>query len=85
LKLLPLAGLSAVISIVLLYRYGLLALTTAVFVMHLWVFYPVTTEVRAWYAFDFVVSALLCVGLASWGFYTSLAGQKLFAGNLLDD
>jgi len=85
LKLLPLTGLSAVISIVLLYRYGLLALTTAVFVMHLWVFFPITTELSAWYAFDFVVGALLCVGLASWAFYTSLAGQKLFTGNLLDD
>jgi hypothetical protein len=85
LKLLPLTGLSAVISILLLYRYGLLALTTAVFIMHLWVFYPVTTELHAWYAVDFVVGALLCVGLASWAFYTSLAGQKLFAGNLLDD
>jgi Protein kinase domain len=85
LKLLPLSGLSAVVSIVLLYRYGLLALATAVFVMHLWVFYPITTELHAWYAFDFVVGGLLCVGLATWAFYTSLAGQKLFAGNLLDD
>jgi hypothetical protein len=84
-KILPFTGLSALILIVLLYRYGLLALTTAVFVMHLWVFYPITTELRAWYAFDFVVGALLCVGLATWAFYTSLAGQKLFAGNLLDD
>jgi hypothetical protein len=56
-----------------------------VFVLHLWVYYPVTTELRAWYAFDFVVGALVCVGLATWAFYTSLAGQKLFAGNLLDD
>jgi serine/threonine-protein kinase len=85
LKVLPLTGLISVILIVLLYRYGLLALTTAVFVLHLWVYYPFTTELRAWYAIDFVVGALLCVGLASWAFYTSLAGQKLFAGNLLDD
>jgi hypothetical protein len=85
LKALPLTGLIAVILITLLHRYGLLALTTAVFVLHLWVYYPVTTELRAWYAFDFVVGALLCVGLATWAFYTSLAGQKLFAGNLLDD
>ena len=82
---LPLAGFTALILNVLLYRYGLLALITAIFVAHLWVFFPITTELRAWYAFDFVVGALLCVGLATWGFYTSLAGQKLFAGNLLDD
>ena len=82
---LPNTGFAALILIVLLYRYGLLALITAVCVMHLWVFFPITTELRAWYAFDFVLGALLCVGLATWGFYTSLAGQQLFAGNLLDD
>jgi hypothetical protein len=47
--------------------------------------YPGTTEVRARYAFDFVIGALLFVALATWGFYTSLAGQKLLPGNLLDD
>jgi hypothetical protein len=82
---LPQAGFAALILIVLLYRYGLLALITAVFVMHLWVFFPITTELRAWYAFDFVIGALFCLALTSWAFYTSLAGQKLFAGNLLDD
>lgn len=85
LKLLPLTGFTAVTSIVLLYRYGLLSLTTAVFVMHLWVFYPVTTELRAWYAVDFLIAVVMCVGLTTYAFYTSLAGQKLFAGNLLDD
>jgi len=85
LKLLPLTGLSAAILIFFLYRYGLLALTSAVFVAHLWVFFPFTTELRAWYAFDFVIGALFCVGLATWAFYISLAGQRLFAGQLLDD
>ena len=85
LKILPVTALTALILIVLLYRYGLLALTAAVFVLHLWVFYPITTELRAWYALDFVIGALLCVALATYACYTSLAGQKLFAGNLLDD
>ena len=85
LRVLPLTAVTALILIVVLYRYGLLALATMVFVMHLWVFYPVTTELRAWYALDFVIAALLCIALTTGAFYTSLAGQKLFAGNLLDD
>jgi len=85
LRVLPLTVVTALILIVVLYRYGLLALATMVFVMHLWVFYPVTTELRAWYALDFVIAALLCIALTTGAFYTSLAGQKLFAGNLLDD
>jgi hypothetical protein len=85
LKMVTVTSLTSLIAIVLLYRYGLLALTTAMFVLHLWVFYPLTTELRAWYALDFVIGGLFCVALAAFGFYTSLAGQKLFAGNLLDD
>jgi len=85
LSMLPAATLNALIAIVLLYRYGLLALAAAVFVAHLFVFYPVTTELRAWYAIDFVIVALLCVALTAYAFYTSLAGQKLLVGNLFED
>jgi serine/threonine-protein kinase len=85
LSLLPAAALAALIVIVLLYRYGLLALVAAVFVAYLAAFYPVTTEFRAWYAIDFVIGALLCVALTTYAFYMSLAGQKLFAGNLFED
>ena len=83
--MLPAATLAALIAIVLVYRYGLLALAAAVFVAHLFVFYPVTTELRAWYAIDFVIVALLCVALTAYAFYTSLAGQKLLVGNLFED
>ena len=44
-----------------------------------------TTELTAWYATDFLMALTICVALAVFGFYTSLAGQPLFGGNLLDD
>lgn len=77
--------LSAVIFIFLLYRYGLLALCAALFFAHLWVFYPITSELRAWYAVDFVIAAGICVALAAYACYTSMAGQKIFGGKLLED
>ena len=68
-----------------LYRYGLLALVSMMFLTHIRVFFPITTELSAWYATGFVISALACLALVLYGFYTSLAGQSLFGGKLLED
>jgi tRNA A-37 threonylcarbamoyl transferase component Bud32 len=46
---------------------------------------PVTTELSAWYASEFVMYALVLIGLAIFGFYTSTAGQKLWQGKLLGE
>jgi protein kinase-like protein len=77
--------ISAVILIVLLYRHGLLAICAALFICHLWVFYPITTELRAWYATDFVIGAGICVVLAAYACYVSMAGQPLLNRKLLED
>ena len=81
----PSAVLSGLILIFLLYRYGLLAVAMAVFFAHLWVFYPITTELRAWYAIDFVIAASFLVAVAAFACYTSMGGQRMFAGKLLED
>jgi serine/threonine-protein kinase len=66
-------------------RFGVLA-TVAMFVfIHLFVFYPFTTELSAWYATDFLLCAASLLILAIYGFYTSLAGQPLFKGKLLEE
>lgn len=66
-------------------RFGVLAAIATFLTYHLIVFYPITTDLSAWYAGDF----LLCIGvlltLAIYGFYTSLAGQPIFEGKLLKD
>jgi protein kinase-like protein len=81
----PAAVLSGSILMFLLYRYGLLAVAVAVFFLHLFVFYPITTELRAWYAVDFVIAASLLVAAAGFACYTSMAGQRLFSGKLFED
>jgi hypothetical protein len=81
----PAAMLSGLLLIFLLYRYGLLALSVAVFFAHLWVFYPITTELHAWYAIDFVIAAALLIAAAGFACYTSMAGQRLFSGKLFED
>jgi hypothetical protein len=34
---------------------------------------------------DFVLALIMCVALAAYGFYSSLAGQRLLGGKLLED
>jgi Protein kinase domain len=84
-RMVPLTAIASFLFVFVLYRYGLLALAFAMFLSHLWVFFPVTSEFTAWYATDFVISLVICVALAVYGFYTSLAGQSLFGGKLLED
>lgn len=81
----PFAWLAGAMIVWLLYRYGLLALIVAIFFIHLLIFYPITSDFSAWYAADFVLALLIALGLAGFGFYTSLAGEPLFRGARLDD
>lgn len=84
-RMLPFAGLAAAIAVFVLARFGLLAIIATLFYFYFWVDFPFTTEVSAWYATNFLIAGALCVGLAVYGFYTSLAGQPLFGGRLLQD
>ena len=81
----PFAIVVASLVISVLYRYGLLALISAIFFLHLAIFYPITSDLSAWYAGDYVLALIICVALTAFGFYTSLAGEPLFRGALPDD
>jgi hypothetical protein len=77
--------ISAFLASFVLFRYGLLACVSAMFLTHLWVFYPVTTELTAWYAIDFTIGLLIALAVVGYAFYISLAGQSLFSGKLFQD
>jgi hypothetical protein len=49
------------------------------------IMYPMTTDFSAWYAPSMVFALALMVGLAVYGFYTSLGGQSLLGDRLLKD
>ncbi|HEU4597513.1 MAG TPA: serine/threonine-protein kinase [Pyrinomonadaceae bacterium] len=80
----PFAFLSAFLFVWVMYRYGLLASAAAIFVLHLNIFFPMTSDFTAWYAGDFVPALVIVLALACYGFYTSLAGQSLFRGDILE-
>ncbi|HKU73683.1 MAG TPA: serine/threonine-protein kinase [Pyrinomonadaceae bacterium] len=81
----PFACISTLLMIWPLYRYGLLASITAIFFVHLTIFFPITSDLSAWYAADFVLAAIIGLALVVFGFYTSLAGQPLFRSSIFSD
>jgi len=83
--MIPFTAISTFLAVFALYRYGLVAAVSAHFFAHLWVFFPVTTELTAWYATDFTIALVICVALAAYSFYISLAGQSLLGGRLLHE
>ena len=46
---------------------------------------PITTDFSAWYAGSSLAVLLAVLAIAGYAFHTSLGGQKLFAGKLLED
>ncbi len=81
----PFACVGAFLVVWVLYRYGLLALISTIYFLHLTIFFPITSDFTAWYAADFVLALIVSLALAGYGFYTSLAGQPLFRASLPDD
>jgi hypothetical protein len=78
-------SVSAGLFTLVLYRHGLLALMVSLLFLHIYIMFPVTSHLTAWYATGFVLDLILMMALACYAFYTSLAGQPVFSGKLLQD
>ncbi len=46
---------------------------------------PVTLDYAVWYAGSSLFAMLMMLALGVYGFHTSLGGQKVFAGKLLEE
>ena len=84
------AGLlgSALISTIIVVgvaRFGLLAMVSRALFFDLSLHNPLTSDFSSWYFGNTIFAAVVLFGLAIFGFYTSLAGQPLFKGKLLED
>ena len=65
-------------------RFGLIVLASASFAANILLNVPYTLDFSAWYAPN-IAGVILCfAGLAAWGCYTSLAGQKVLKGELFE-
>jgi len=66
-------------------RGGLLSLAVALFYMFSLIEVPITLDVAAWYAPRALPVVAVLVGLAIYGFRTSLGGKPVFGSSLMDD
>jgi len=78
------AAAATAVAMLVLVRFGLLAMAAAWFVMLLVDALPPARDLSAWYTGPSVAGALLLSGLVVFAFFTSLGGKPIF-GAALDD
>ena len=78
-------ALIAAITIICVARFGLLATISFFIFFHLTFHNPITANISSWYFGNTIFAAVLILGLAIYGFYISIAGQKVFQTKLLND
>lgn len=77
--------LAQTLTVIVLLRFGLVALATGYFVSKFLVSVPLTTDFSIWYAGSALAVLFAVLSLAGYAPHTSLGGQKVFAGKLLDE
>ncbi len=66
------------VAALVVFRIGFVALAAAIFSTDVLANVPLTMDFSLWYAGNTLLPLLSVVALAAWGFYTALAGQKLW-------
>jgi len=68
-----------------LLRFGLLTFAICIFVNLQLFSISITTDFSAWYAGSSFAGLIAVMSLPGYAFHTSLGGQKLFEGKLLNE
>ena len=79
------AAVGTGIDVLAWYRFGVLAGACSLLVSTLTRRFPLTTDLSSWYAGGTLTAVLLVLGLALYGYRTTLADQPLFRGGVLED
>ncbi|MEO8434887.1 MAG: protein kinase [Pyrinomonadaceae bacterium] len=80
---LPYSAIFSALVIAVATRFGLLALTAALFFTSVFGNFPMTTDFSVWYASSTIFALATALSLVAYAFYTSLGGQPVFKGGLL--
>jgi predicted Ser/Thr protein kinase len=75
----------ATLSVICVSRFGLLALISFHSFFHLSFHTAITANVSSWYFGNTIFAGVILLGLAIYGFYTSLAGQPIIQGKLFQE
>jgi hypothetical protein len=77
--------LAATVMTIAVARFGLLALYACLLFEGLSFNHPITSDFSSWYAGSTLFVFVVIMSLSIYGFYTSLAGQKIFEAKFLKD
>jgi len=75
---LPTEILVYAIAVVIVFRFGLIPLSVAIFTINMLASVPFTADFSAWYMPASALALLSVVAIAAWGFYHSLGGEPLW-------
>ena len=78
-------ALISTITVVGIARFGLLAMISRSIFFELSFHNAITSDFSSWYFGNTIFAAVVLFGLAIYGFYISLAGQKIFQRTLLEE
>ena len=78
-------AIGVALAVWVIMRYGLLTAYFCFLFLNVISSNPTTTNLSAWYAGSTIFVLTVCTALIIYGFYTSLAGQQLFRGQLLNE
>jgi serine/threonine-protein kinase len=77
--------LSSVIQMLIILRFGLLAIVAEQFFFSLLSLFPITTQMSAWYFGIGLTGLVILLALSLYAFHTSLGGQPMFGRVSLED
>ena len=77
-------GIGASLFTFILTRFGVLAMMAALFVAQTLLFYPLTTDLTAWYAGGAVFAIASVLALTGYALYTALGGRPIWKAGFLD-
>ncbi len=72
------------IAAIAVVRFGLVTLAAGIWTANLLLSVPVTRDPSTWYASGTAFAYLVVLGLAAYGFWTSLGGRRLWSDELFD-
>jgi hypothetical protein len=74
--MLPLSLVLGFLPVFALRRYGLLTMVTLFYVAHLAIFFPITSDFSAWFAYEYGIALAISLTLAAYAAYRSVGGAK---------
>jgi serine/threonine protein kinase len=72
------------VAAIAMVRFGLIVLALGALTVDALLNVPITLDFSNWYAFRSLCVLLSFVAIAAWGFYTSLAGQRLWKNDIFE-